>query len=219
MSNNKIEIKKYQFESFIDKENPIIKKNDISDINKESEEPIKIDNIISPEYSLEQENKIEEIEPNNIEIQQIDSKKEEITDKDLINILENINILIDNNMKNNQNNIENIIKDLSNLSIIIAKKIAIAALKDNPLAEIETFFRNSLKFFQKENELKIILNTEMIDKMKSRIEELLPGFIMKNSISFESNSNYNIYDCSIEWNNGGVDFDKDEVIKKIEQFF
>ncbi|MFN7038400.1 MAG: FliH/SctL family protein [Alphaproteobacteria bacterium] len=167
------------------------------------------------ESEQELENKVENSEEDNIEL----NEEPEISNDQILLILNNINQIIERSNETNINFTKNLAKDLSDFSITIAKKIVKKALNDNPLAEIEIFLEDSFRFFRKESKITILLNPKMTEVIKGRIEEIFPEFIPKNNIIFEAVEDYNLYNCSVEWENGSVSVNKDEIMQRIEKYF
>ena len=205
-------VKKYEYQSFGDEPDEHIIEEIVSN-QAEQTHPDMRDNL---KENFESSDKVSKSTQNLIE-EEINNTK--ILNEQLLSIFNNINAFIESSIKNSNEKVTLYAEDLSKLTIKIAKKIAIKALEENPLSEIEIFFKDSFKFFKDENDIKIILNPDMIEPVKNKIEELHPEFIKNNNISFESDVSLDKYNCRINWHDGSLILDKDEIIKKIESFF
>ena len=59
----------------------------------------------------------------------------------------------------------------------------------------------------------------MIELVSSKFEEIHSDFIVKHNVKFIKEPKFNQYDCQINWHNGSLVFNKEEIIKRIEKLF
>jgi flagellar biosynthesis/type III secretory pathway protein FliH len=114
--------------------------------------------------------------------------------------------------RNNQN-----IKEMANLVIRIARKVAGEALKLDPYSEIESIIRESLPLLFDEPAISIAVSPDIMANIETRIKNIMENEGFKNIIEINANSALSLGSCEIQWNGGGLRSNKDELWAQIEK--
>jgi len=109
------------------------------------------------------------------------------------------------------------IKELVDLSLKLARKVAGTALKKDPYEEIENVVRNSLPLLFDEPLISVSVNVDLLEKTKGRIMELAKNEGFKNNIEISGNQALTPGSCDIQWNGGGIKAHKDVIWEEIEE--
>lgn len=113
--------------------------------------------------------------------------------------------------RNNEN-----IKELAELSLRIAQKVAGTALKNDPYQEIENVVRGCLPLLFDEPEITIFVAPDLVENVKSHITSLAKSEGLKNNIEISGNDTLSFGSCDIKWKCGGIRSDKNELWGRIE---
>lgn len=98
----------------------------------------------------------------------------------------------------------------------IAKHIAAEAIKNDPTENIAKLFESSIKEFYSEPEIKITVNTKLLEQLSSRFNKIAIQKNFVGKINFIPDSKIPETDCSIEWGSTGLSIKHEEVIQKID---
>ena len=108
------------------------------------------------------------------------------------------------------------IKELAQLTLKIARKVAGKALKIDPYIEIETVVRETLPILFDEPKIIIIVNSDLVKNIEERIASLAKSEGFKNKIEVTGNPALHFGNCEIEWSGGGIKNHKDAMWGQIE---
>ena len=108
------------------------------------------------------------------------------------------------------------IKEIIELVLKVARKVAGTALKCEPFEEIENVIKMSLPLLFDEPRITIIVNTSLVENIEKRIIALAKNEGFKNTIEISGSQELSMGSCDIEWNGGGIRGHKDIIWNKIE---
>lgn len=109
------------------------------------------------------------------------------------------------------------IKELAEVVLRVAKKVAGDALKNAPYDEIENTIRSCLPLLFDEPKISIFVNPDLVDNIKERITPLVQNAGFRNNIEISGSAELSAGSCNIEWNGGGLRNDKDVIWSRIEE--
>jgi flagellar biosynthesis/type III secretory pathway protein FliH len=109
------------------------------------------------------------------------------------------------------------IKELADLVLHLARKVAGAALQNEPYAEIEKIITASLPLLFDEPNINISVNPELVGKIDGRIKSIVKSEGFKNNIEVAGNSAISVGSCEVQWNGGGLRSNKEEMWAHIEK--
>lgn len=107
-------------------------------------------------------------------------------------------------------------KETAKLALAIIKKLAPAMADKTPLAEIELLVSQCLKNSPLEPRLVIRVDDAILTNLQDRLEEMKRVSGYAGQVILISETMPHISDCRVEWANGGVERDFDELMNTIE---
>lgn len=109
------------------------------------------------------------------------------------------------------------IKELAELVVRIARKVAGDALKTTPYDNIENTIRSCLPMLFDEPKITIFVQPEIVEEIKARVAPIAQNIGFKNNIEICGNPSISAGNCNVEWNGGGIRSNKDAIWSKIEE--
>ncbi len=109
------------------------------------------------------------------------------------------------------------IKEIVELSLKIARKVAGTALKNEPYEAIENVVRSSLPLLFDEPKISISVSPDLVQNIEKRITALAKSEGFKNTIEISGNPALPPGSCDIKWNGGGISGHKDAIWEQIEK--
>jgi len=108
-------------------------------------------------------------------------------------------------------------KEAANLAFAIMQKLAPAAVKKMPLAEIEILVERCLQSSPLEPRLVIRVDEALLPVLQEKIEQMKAASGYEGQIILISETMPHMSDCRVEWANGGVERDFNSLQATIEQ--
>lgn len=108
------------------------------------------------------------------------------------------------------------IKELAELIIRVARKVAGTALRKEPYAEIEHVIKASLPLLFDEPSVSITVSNDLVANIAGRITSLARSEGFLNNIEISGSNSLSLGSCNIEWNGGGIRSNKDGIWEQIE---
>ena len=102
------------------------------------------------------------------------------------------------------------------LSYLIARKIAGKLVDENPEGVIETVIQEALRAGHRENTLTVHVSSALAENMKPCVEGLKAQSTFGGEIKVVASPALEGVDCRIEWTDGGLEYNQDDVIKQID---
>lgn len=103
------------------------------------------------------------------------------------------------------------------LALAVARKIAGAALSMAPQADLEAFLSDCLNKLHKEARLVVTVTPDNADYLRSRIEDLAHQSGFAGRVIVVPEPSMRITDCRIEWADGGIEKNIDDLFASIEE--
>lgn len=107
--------------------------------------------------------------------------------------------------------------DAAQLACSIAGKLAPALMRSQPLAEIEALVLECLEYCQKEPRIIIRVEESLAEAIKPRLDELASMRGYPGTILLLSEPGMQEFDCRIEWPDGGLERNGQDVRHDIEK--
>ncbi len=82
--------------------------------------------------------------------------------------------------------------------------------------EVEAFLRDNFSKFRGEKNLSFSFHPDMAAEIAPQLSKLAEKNDFEGKISVHKDINLNLSDCRVEWRNGGVERNTEEVLKKVE---
>ena len=108
-------------------------------------------------------------------------------------------------------------KEVADVVLRIAKKIADTALKTNPVDEVEKIVSKSFELLFDEPKIVIYVNEGMVSQVQSRVDSLASKSGFNGQVSLEVKSGLSAGDCEVHWAGGGLSGDKSILLDEIDQ--
>lgn len=102
-----------------------------------------------------------------------------------------------------------------NYSLLIAQKIAKAALKHYPFDQIETLVSECLSHINHMPHLVIRVNHEIVQNVQDQLQPIIDEKGFEGRLIIMGEEDIALGDCAIEWADGGVAYNTQEIVQTI----
>ena len=107
--------------------------------------------------------------------------------------------------------------ETTKLSSLIAKKIAGDALKEDPSAKIESIVSQTINLIHEKVPATLFVNPSMTGKMEERVKKVISENKHSGTLAIKEDKNLPESGCRLEWGNGGVEYNPDNMWKEINK--
>ncbi|MFQ5958967.1 MAG: hypothetical protein ACE5LF_06310 [Alphaproteobacteria bacterium] len=111
---------------------------------------------------------------------------------------------------------ERTVKGAATLSLAIARKVAPALMRQQPLAEIEAMIADHLAQLIDEPRVVVRVPDDLLDALKCRIDEIAAGCGYAGRAVLLADPSLGDADCHMEWADGGAERNTDAVWREVE---
>ncbi len=108
-------------------------------------------------------------------------------------------------------------ENAQNLALLIAKKIAKAALDQYPTKQVKTLINDCLSHNNSVEHLVVKVNQELYQKTQDELQSIIEEKGYKGKLVILGDENITVGDCLIEWNHGGISHSTDMIISRIDE--
>ncbi len=113
--------------------------------------------------------------------------------------------------------IDTIRMESAGLALAVARKLAGAALSIAPQADLEAFLSECLNKLHREARLVVTVTPDNADYLRSRINELTDQSGFAGRVIVVPEPSMRVTDCRIEWADGGIEKNIDDLFASIEE--
>ncbi len=117
----------------------------------------------------------------------------------------------------NKANADKTEKEIADVVIRIARKVADTALANNPVAEVEKIIKRSFELLFNEPQLIIYVSNDIVGEVEKKIGHLASKEGFKGQVEIKGKAEIAIGGCTVEWQGGGLKVDKQDVWDEINR--
>ncbi len=104
---------------------------------------------------------------------------------------------------------------VNNLAYTIARKVADGALHEHAAQEIESLVEKSFQLLFDETRITVFVHESLVDALSARVDALAKHHNFHGAITVMGDKDMKIADCNIEWKDGRIERDTEELWKSI----